>query len=89
MRLTENFTQREFKTKEDVSYIVKELQILRDFLGERIKVVNYKHNKYVDIKSYELENEDLILIINSLIDTKDLKKGKTLLNKNSVRYEIN
>jgi len=89
MRLTENFTQREFKTKEDVSYIVKELQVLRDFLGERIKIVDYRHRQYVDIKSYEVENEDLILIINSLIDTKDLKKGNTLLNKNSVRYEIN
>ena len=90
MRLTKNFTQREFKTKKDVSLIANELQVLRDFLGQRLRVLNYDHsNKSVDIKSMDIDNEDLYLILASLIQSKDLKEGKIGLYPKFVRYEIN
>ena len=90
MRLTKNFTQREFRCKEDVTEVADNLQILRDFLGERVRVIGYNHSSSsVDIKSPAIDNEDLYLIMLSLIETKDLKKGKLELNNKFVTYEIN
>ena len=116
MRLSKNFTQREFKSKdgasmpEDVLNNVQELacnlQTLRDFLDEPVKVTSGwrspSHNKAIggvknsqhvlgkasDLKVKGIEPEDLYLIIESLITTKQMKEGGLGLYNTFVHYDI-